>query len=301
MLNFEHEVDRSVLERNIRFFLFDDYFHDSVLDQIEWDVRSRELRLTLWCARESGSDHAPSIAKRDDDLCGLRRIGVPWPSRRALRGARFPSSRTYANYVYELEFLGCEHCTLVGEDDFIEYLNGTFKGSALLMRLQQHSRRRLIHFRMQFTGGFADVVFHRFGIQRAVGRFRLPRMARSQSSWLEETFGSMSLLKVRRLARLGDELLRSGAIWYLFLCQDASALRLAIHATEDGLNSEYLPYDEPVINGIAVIGQLGRREHLDLLHRAYLVDDTPIFRRHVLDAIDHIVMRSTEGKQEDGD
>lgn len=301
MFNFLNEIDRSALDRNIRFFLFGDYFHDSVLDRIEWDVRSRVLRLTLWCEREWQGDHGASADERDRWLFGLRRFDVPLPSRRAQANARLPKSRGYKNYVYQLEFSGCEHCTLAGEDNFIEYLNGRFKQSALLVDLQQHCRRRLLHFRMQLADGLADVVFHRFRIERAVGRFRLPKMARSQSSWLDERFGSMGVRKVRRLARMGDEPLRSEAIWFLCLRRDASALRLAIQATEDGLDSEFFPWVESLQSGIAVIGRLGECRHLDLLYRAFVADDRLDYRRHVLDAIEHILSRTNEGRRKTGD
>lgn len=302
MLNFEHEV-AAIRDRAVRFFLLNDYFHDSLVLRVQHDLRASAVEMRLWCNCEHEADDpesTPETRRLREKLllCGLRRIGLPPADSASHHRSRDPNQREFDRYIYVLRFEAC--LAFIDESTVApwpcEYLNGRFKDSPLLRRVRKSQRRQCLHLRIQTTAGYLDIVFGNFAITRTVGRIVLPRMNTPQPPFAHvlKRFDAQPRHAVRNTARGNDEFLCAEALAYLARVGDRQAASIAadiLQRRETG--NEFDPREPDVVSAIYALGICGRRADLERLWRVHARSDEPMFRRHVLDAIERIQERLT--------
>ena len=149
MYNYEHEIECPD-NKAIRKFLWNDYFHDSELLDIRFDREWRKVLLTLESCRDI--DNAWERLKGDGDT-----------RHQYIEGHK-------DEYIYTLLFLGTVYFHVERMMYCGDYINGRFKDTALLRRLQSGSKKPLYHFRIQFADGYADILFDGFQIRKQTGR-----------------------------------------------------------------------------------------------------------------------------------
>lgn len=276
MFNFEHEVC-NIRDRYLRYFMAFDYFHDGIIQRIEFSNECLGVQLTLSCERGPEAayrlwENGHKLVKKKDDRC-----------------------------KYHLTFQ--DSCYFVCEPGDpsppLEFLNARFKDSARLAVINREAKRRYYHLRIQVTEGYIDLIFSRFAIRRAEGKITLPKKIRRLKPFYNamERFEGVHIKRVRQLAECGESLERALALQYLGLTGDKDSLPIAkssLMSKEHGV----------IVAAVYAIGRLGDLSHLPALltftdrhdegdHMLRL----PIARRHVQDAVEHILFRAGNPQQ----
>lgn len=151
MDNYEHEIECPQNKAILR-YLWYDYFHDSTIEQIDFDHKKKNLTLALRCSRDI--DKKWKKLKGDD---GERRLYI---------------NEHLDQFTYILQFAGVRYFhaeRLIMRND---YINGRFKDTALLRKLKAEANQSLYHFRIQTDDGYLDVVFSGFQIRKKAGRVK---------------------------------------------------------------------------------------------------------------------------------
>jgi hypothetical protein len=289
MHNFRHETpppDDAVIYRLLR----DDYFHDSWIDALQFDRLSDTLDLRLWCEREW------SEGRRHCWERGVGWSGVPELTADQQKAAKSPESPWYRNYVYHVRFHGCAGVELVLPPVrwfSLEYSNGRFKDTVALRDAERRPRRKLLQFRIQLgCDGYIDVIFARVSVEREVGRMRLQALPRGGRGG-----GRLRLAPDRRpaaaLTRVvlesACEFEREAALLQLQARRHPDAAVLAERLVKRALGRRaFDAYQSDLVAGIYVLGLRGSARHVPLLAKAAEKVDTPLFRRHVQDALERI-------------
>ena len=149
MNNFEHEID-CPRNKAIHCLLWHDYFHDSEVKDISFDYKKKLISFVVESFRDK--ENKWRKLKGDDD-----------------------SKREYIathtdEFIYYLTFKGVEYFNLERLPSFNDYINGRFKDTALLRKINEEDKRKCYHFRIQFDDGYGDIVFRDFIIRKKVGR-----------------------------------------------------------------------------------------------------------------------------------
>jgi len=275
MINFEHEVG-NIKDRSLRHFLGTDYFHDGLVKDIRVNGASSMVEITVSDNRQW---------KRDFGLQRGYNAANP-------KHAAYIRKMGADKYLYKLQFKGCRHFVAEAPGGFedAEFINARFKDSVLVRQINEAERRRHLHLRIQLSDrGFIDVIFRKFAIVKRKGAPKIPSrtgpiLPFGEARWFVQTWKWKGVKDARRQAFHGDWLQRSIAITFLALKNDIKASEAALLALE--VDDAYLN-----VSAVHALGCLGLGQNLHVLAReARRAGSTsPIYRRHVQDAIDKIL------------
>lgn len=254
MNNYEHEIKINK-NRLMKYFLINDYFHDSIIKEIGIVDDNKKLLIKLSCEREwSNYDLKQYI----DDL----------------------------NYEYHLEFKDCIYIEIEKNNDskYIEYLNGRFKNSSKIKEIIKNTKRKYYHFRIQTSTGYIDAIFRKFDIKKSIGEIQIPKRIENEYyfDFIKRKFSEKDITEIKYTAENGKGILKSYALEYLWL------------ANQDDIESiaeKLLQNEDTEISAIFIIGETGNIKHLKQLNKIYEEDRSAIFKRHVKDAIEKIILR----------
>lgn len=253
MKNFEHEI-KDVKNRFLKYYIYFDYFHDSIIKHIEFEDKRSTVKIKLSCERE-------------------------WET------GNYEENIWNPDYEYTLYF---EHCKFFeyereSNNQFLEYINGRFKNSYKLVEIQKTTAKKCYHLRIQLADGVIDLIFHGFEMQKAIGNIILPK--RIVSRWyfdeIKRIFEGKDIDDIRKTAASGNWIERTNSIVYLRLIKDKCCYKLALQGLED---------EDVRIAAVHVLGELGNLEALDNL--VLLMRDnkiTNIEGKHIKDSIDKIL------------
>jgi hypothetical protein len=255
MYNFEHEISY-IPNRFLRWYFDNDYFHDGSIHEIE--TVEDDLILYISAYREWENDNL--INQR----CNI-----------------FDEK-----YMYKCTFQNCRYYLCEISDNGLIYLNGRFKDSAYLHHINKTSRRKNCHLRIQTTGGYIDIIFSDFKIEKIIGSETLPQKVSNirLHEVAREKFYGMDISRIRNIAKQGNSLERMWAIEYLGSIKDEEAVDISL----ENLNEEYAE-----IAAIWTLGILGEKENLNNLYKKW-GSEKGLIKRHIQDAIEKILERSQQ-------
>ena len=254
MLNYEHET-KVINDRYLKQYIFYDYFHDSIIHNINIYSNGRALAIELSCERE-------------------------WPE---------SERKKYmfdTKYQYTLIFEDCRHIEYqrdnVGKP--AEYINGRFKDTAKLRQIIVRTRKKHYHLRIQLADGFLDLIFSKFSIEKLEGKIDLPARieARWYFDWVLKKFENDNIEEIRRIAEFGELSIKAYALEYLWRVQDNMCYDLAIKALSD---------KDAWISATFIIGEIGDLAAIPYLANLLNnVEYDSLTCRHINDAIDKIIL-----------
>lgn len=149
MYNYEHEIEKPI-NKSIEKFLWNDYFHDSVIEDIAFDYKKNQLMITI-------------LSVRDEDNKWNKLRGSVEQKRQQLKD-------NADKFRYILYFEKVKHFTFQSAVNWTQYLNGRFKDSANLKIMKSWDNENLFHFRLQTADGFSDIIFGDFKIRKKIGK-----------------------------------------------------------------------------------------------------------------------------------
>ncbi len=263
MLNYEHET-KEIADRYLKYFIFSDYFHDSIILNVAISDNGNQLTVELSCERE-------------------------WPSH----------DRMYMNdpqFIYKLNFEDCKHIEYQRYDTarVAEYINGRFKKSAKLHYIVTESKKRHYHLRIQLADGFLDLVFRKFIIGKSKGLIELPSRIspRWYFDWVLKKYDHYAIDEVRNIALCGEIILKTGALEYLWLMNDDICRDVAI---------KHLSDEDAWIAAVFILGEVGSMKEISqLINSINAREHDSLAYRHICDAIEKIILRESliEKRQE---
>jgi hypothetical protein len=149
MYNYEHEIEKPHDKAMIK-FLWNDYFHDSNVENVSFDNKKNHLIITL-------------ISCRDQECLWDKIKGADdW------KRQYFKENKDH--FTYYLCFEKVSHFTLQSSVKWTNYINGRFKETACLKIIQSWGKEKLYHFRIQLSNGYSDIVFKNFKVRKKIGR-----------------------------------------------------------------------------------------------------------------------------------
>jgi hypothetical protein len=259
MLNYEHET-KDIGDRYLKYFIFNDYFHDSIIHNITICDEGKQLIIELSCERE-------------------------WPSH------DWNKYMLDSKYMYKLIFKDCKHIEYQRSNfgKVVEYINGRFKNSAKLFHIGAETRKKHYHLRIQLAGGgFLDLIFRKIIIEKIEGIIELPyRIALNwHFDWILKKFNNYNVNEIRGIAECGDFPLKTLALEYLWHIRDVTCYDLSIKALND---------EDAWIVTVFIIGELGNLDIMPLLVET--ISNTgyeSLTYRHINDAIEKIILRESK-------
>lgn len=151
MDNYEHEI-KCPEDRGILNYLWYDYFHDSTINQIDFDHKKGTVTLTLTCSRDIDKE----LEKHNGNY-----------EERHLYIEEHLDEFTYLLLFKGVRYFHAERLIMVND-----YINGRFKDTALLRKLKAEANQPRYHFRIQTDDGYLDMVFSGFQIRKKAGRVK---------------------------------------------------------------------------------------------------------------------------------
>lgn len=204
MFNLEHEIE---LKKNkkILHFLGLDYFHDSIIKEFKF-INKSDLGITLFCIREWDNDY------QKGNTINYKNINLEDDK-----------------YLYKLSFKNCVHFEFNSTTCYPEYLSGRFKNSIKVQELNSKTKKNYLHFRIELSEGFMDIIFKAFDIKKVLGKLKyiyeiLPIIPFEVDI---QAFANLSISKVHKIA-LNDEQEKYNAMKYLILLKDAELESIAL-------------------------------------------------------------------------
>lgn len=278
MYNFEHEVGY-INNQTLDYFIGNDYFHDGAIHNIKFIGEDEEdkVEVVISCHKEWEADY------------NLEN-GYGFKSERFLGY----DQQFNEKYLYKLTFLDCKLFESHVSDYGIVYLNGRFKQSAVLQQIATSERKNYFHLRIQLTGGYLDIIFADFNIEKVIGDVKMPKddidiipFARAINK-----FEGVPLEEVRNICVNGDLWDRYFAIQYLCAINDSFVLNIAMKA----LNHED-DDDEVKLSAIYAIGKYANNDVIPLLFQIWLESDFDMYKKHIMDNIEKINYRTKSMKK----
>lgn len=258
MYNFENEI-KQINNKQLDNFFGNDYFHDGFILSIDLN-NENTVKMKLACERE-------------------------WANEKVNTGDWFDNIFN-EDFHYNVYFKNCIYFNMEINDFPIEYINGRFKNSAKLKFLDIESGKSNYHLRMQASGGFIDIIFSDFSIEKLKGE--LPTFEYSilnHYTHISNRFdSSLDISEIRKISSDEDNFKRGWAIVHLFNLNDSFAQEAALK----GLDSEE---DDEKIASIFVLGHIAGAEIIPKLFTLWTNTDYPIMKRHILDSIEKIIER----------
>ena len=256
MYNYEHEI-KDIRNRKLKYFLYSDYFHDSLISRISIENEGKKVVFILSCERE-------------------------WPEYNMGKYAEDE------NYIYKLSFINCAFIEYErnNKEIYTEYINGRFKNSAKLKEIKKGSKGNYYHLRIQLAGGYIDLIFKEFEIEKFVGEIIIPSRNNYgyYFDWIKEKYKEVDINEIINNAACGDFPLKNQALEYLWLTGQDDIKETAMKALLD---------EDAIIPAIFIIGEIGDIEDGEKLRRIYTGTNKwqSIERRHIKDAIEKILFR----------
>ncbi|SMC92488.1 hypothetical protein [Sporomusa malonica] len=256
MLNYEHET-KEIANRYLKYFIFSDYFHDSIILKVAISDNGNQLTIELSCERE-------------------------WPTH----------DRKYMNdpqYLYKLIFEDCKHVEYQRRNtgNVAEYINGRLKKSAKLHYIITETRKIHYHLRIQLADGFLDLVFRKFTIEKAEGLIELPNRIslRWYFDWVIKKYDDCAIDEVRNIAMSNDSIFKTVALEYLWLMNDDICSDIA---------TRHLSDEDAWIAAVFILGEVGSVEVVPrLINLISIREYDSLAYRHIHDAIEKIIFRKS--------
>lgn len=267
MLNFEHEIS-DIKDRNLRYFFAYDYFHDGTIHNIQI-VDDKSIEITITCYREWEDNY--NLGK------GFSSSAEGYVD---FRSHLFDDKYRYICYFEDCKYYNSE----ILENGYV-FLNGRFKDSAKVRELNNSSRKRYLHFRIQATGGYIDIIFSKFQVRKATGEVRIPKQVSNITLFEHVTkkFNKVDIENIRELARTGDDIDKLFALQYLGYINDPLAVGLAINALKE---------EDARIASFWILGNYGDTDIVPILFNEWSSAEG-LLKRHAQDAIEKIVYRNS--------
>lgn len=253
MYNFEHEVCNST-NRLLRWYFGYDYFHDGLIHEMR--TFEEDLIINISSYREWEND------------CTFNQQCNSFDEK----------------YMYKCTFRNCRYYLCELEDNGLIYLNGRFKDSVLLHHINKISGKRNYHLRIQTTGGYVDIIFSDFNIEKNVGNITLPKRVPNIKlhERVKEKFCNMYIDEIRRIARQSNSIERMFAIEYLGAIKDEQIIDISLYNLDE---------EDAEISAVWALGILAEKEILPNLYKKWGMEKG-LFKRHIQDAIEKILERN---------
>lgn len=255
MYNFEHEVC-NITNRFLRWYFGTDYFHDGSIHKIQ--AVEEDLIINISSYREWENDYTINQECNAFD----------------------------EKYMYKCTFRDCRYYLCEIEDNGLIYLNGRFKDSALLHHINKISGKRNYHLRIQTTGGYIDIIFSDFKIERNIGSITLPQKVPNIKLYerVKEKFHNIDIGEIRRIAKQSNSIERMFAIEYLGAIKDEQIIDISLNNLDE---------EDAEISAVWALGILAEKEFLPNLYKKWGIEKG-LFKRHIQDAIEKILERNKQ-------
>lgn len=255
MNNYVHEI-KAVKDRQIKYFLMNDYFHDSIIKKIDIIEECKNLIINLSCVGEWPNYNIPQYC---DDL----------------------------NYEYQLEFKECIYFETEkdGESRYTEYLNGRFKNSSKLNEIIKRTKKNYYHFRIQISTGYFDIIFKKFNIKKSIGEIKIPNRISLEYhfDFIKSKFYGKDVNEIKSIFECEDDIFKSYALEYLWLTN---------YSEIESFIEKLLYDDDTEISAIFILGEIGTLKHLKQLNKISENENrSTVFKRHIKDAVEKIISR----------
>ena len=273
MNNYEHEI-QCPDDAAIKKFLWNDYFHDSKITDINFNKPHQTVIMRLECCQD--------IDAAWDKLKGS------WEDRHAY------IEENMDMYTYLLAFSYVEYFHEERLPFANGYINGRFKVTAALRKLSENANKHLFHFRIQLDGGYIDFIFSRFKIRKVTGRVNYT-LENSQSSLYDSTFTVAIIDEMPSVDEDTEDDEKIKELQNLYHKHDPELLSLSRHYLESGCEIGYTK-----LFATYIIGKLGDKSDLPVLFDFYLniekalqkqsisLSNTLLPKRNIMDAIEMI-------------
>lgn len=266
MLNFEHEIS-DIRDRRLRHFFAYDYFHDGTIHNIQIED-DKSIEITISCYREWEDNY---------------NLGKGFSSSAEVY-EDFRSHLFDDKYRYTCSFEDCEYYNSEITENGYVFLNGRFKDSAKVRELNNSSRKRYLHFRIQTTGGYIDIIFSKFQVRKATGEVRIPKQV-SNIILFENVirkFNKVNIESVRDLAKTGSDIEKLFALQYLGYINDPLVVDLAKNALKE---------EDARVAAFWILGNYGDTDIVPILFNEWS-SAKGLLKIHIQDAIEKIVYRN---------
>lgn len=257
MYNYQHEI-KPPKDRVIRQYIRSDYFHDSIITNI--DIKDNEVGITLSCEKE-------------------------WPDYNIKKYSKIKK------YEYQMCFKKCLHIEYSNkyDDGYPQYLNWRFKNSIKLKELTEWKRWNYLHLRIQIDNWYIDIIFHKFELKKTIWEIYMPKRVKvwTYEQRLIKAFGKKSLEEVMIAYKEKDWFLDETALDYLFFKKYKNIKKLAIEWLKDTFVCPSAIY---ILGGIWIMKDI---KHLkSILEKDETEYHWLIWKKHIQDAIDKILYRN---------
>lgn len=256
MFNYEHEIEIQNIEKHtqMKSYLWNDYFHDSIFTCIEYDESLKTLNVQLSCERE-------------------------WESTSILE------NKNNDKYLYDLKFKNCFsfelHRNNIDGDEI--FINSRFKKSYRLLQLKK-IYKEAYHLRVQLSGGYIDVIFEEFLISKKIGKLEVYEPIEWYFERIRCKLSAFDIEEVLVQAKVGDFPHKAEALEYLFLISNERVLELARKSLDD---------EDAHITAVYIIGELGGWSDISLLNTiGNNYTNNLLMIKHIDDAITKILRRN---------
>lgn len=280
MYNYEHEIPCPP-NKGVLTFLWYDYFHDSNLQNIEFNEMKNTVTLMYECSRE---------------------IGETWTKLKGDESYKKKYIELHADeFIYFLSFKHVAYFQVERIPCCNDYINGRFKNSALLHSINTEQKKPCYHFRIQCDDGYIDIIFRDFIIRKKQGRVQYQNFNHSAMicSNLDDTTLDETITGLVKQAQTGadfERFLAMSKLWLLKYSEITKLARQNITLSDDYENS--VPYSA------YLLGKVGDESDLPILQRLYhsiqksmtersiCLCSSLLPKRNILDAIESIIYRS---------
>ncbi|MDR3293651.1 MAG: hypothetical protein LBT20_06075 [Clostridiales bacterium] len=290
MNNFEHEITEPQ-DKKIGYYLYSDYFYDSVILDINCNHDS--VMVSLLCDREQEEWYNTNKGTHDEKRAKLKEL---------------ESIHTYQIIFKKYQYFNHEHGQYYGFANG-EYLNGRFKRSALCQKIEGKTKRPHYHFRIETTCGYIDIICEKICIKKQSGRVKnitlqlnadenpFPMAGWLKKNKLTDKDGQPKIDKIIKLAEDEDDIGRYLALTYLAITRNEKSIYCARNCMklEGELDSK--------IPSVWILGEFGDESDITILMKELLNNEivytrsrtcagsTLIERRNIIDSIEKIQYR----------
>lgn len=214
MNNFEHDIP-SPQDKAIRYYLWQDYFHDSIITDVKQEYQ--QVTLCLLCEREESAYYHRCKGTHEEKRAKCEEMA--------------------AQFRYKIIFQMCGYSHHEQTCDCPDYINGRFKRSALLAKIEAATGKLYYHFRIQTGDGYFEAVCRNIRIKKEIGHIH-PRetedwcwtgewLTKYEDGALLDDSQNISISAVLNLAESENDIDRYFALTFLAKHDAEHALLLA--------------------------------------------------------------------------
>lgn len=249
-----HEIE-CPKNKYIGHYLWNSYFHDSEIKKVKFKRKKKRVVLVV----ESIVD----IDNAMKDVQGSRKY-----IRDLIRQNR-------DEFIYELEFIGCQYFHQESYENCREFLQSYFIDSARLRKIENEKKLPHYHVRILTSYGFLDIVFSDFRVKKKIGKVKIEKdfNYNSKEKWYQQfvensiklpyinSRGEVDIEELKKTLICGTDIERSKALYYLHNYSNES---ITANARET-LNLDRDDYELSRSIAIRIIGKKGVRDDVSLL------------------------------------